>query len=118
MIWSFPGLSDAAKRRVSHPEPWRRLRALLLFRARGAYSTTEFRAWIEPRLSSRVRKLAALIIARLPGCVVNLFASLYALMRRFGPLRIDLANSPYDYRRCLRRLLHDGTQKDGKLEEP
>ncbi|HJW84350.1 MAG TPA: glycosyltransferase family 2 protein, partial [Anaerolineae bacterium] len=118
LIWSFPGFSDAAKRRVSHPEPWRRLRALLLFRARGAYSMTEYRAWIEPRLNSRVRKLAARIIARLPGCAVNLFASLYARMRRFRPLRIDLANSPYDYRRCLRRLLHDGTRRDEELEEP
>jgi hypothetical protein len=98
LIWSLPGLSDAARRRVSPPEPWRRAAALLLFRARGAYSLEEYRALIVPRPGSAWSKWVARQIARLPGRGVNLLASLYARARGFRPLQVDLMNSPYYYR--------------------
>jgi glycosyltransferase involved in cell wall biosynthesis len=104
LIWSLPGFSDAARRRASPPEPWRRAWALLLFRARGAYSIKEYQALIAPRRGSAWSKWGARLIARLPGCVTNLFASLYAWVRRYHPLQVDLMNSPFYYRRCWRDL--------------
>jgi glycosyltransferase involved in cell wall biosynthesis len=104
LIWSLPGFSDAARRRASPPEPWRRAWALLLFRARGAYSIKEYQALIAPRRGSAWSKWGARLIARLPGCVTNLFASLYAWVRRYHPLQVDLMDSPFYYRRCWRDL--------------
>jgi glycosyltransferase involved in cell wall biosynthesis len=105
LIWSLPGFSDAARRRVSSPEPWRRAWALLLFRARGAYSTREYQAWIAPRPGSAWSKWSARLIARLPGGMVNLFAMLYAWVRRYQPLQVDLRNSPFFYRQHQHGLL-------------
>lgn len=104
MIWSLPGFSDTVKRRVSPPEPWRNPWALLLFRARGVYSLDDYQKWIQPRLDSTWGKLTARVIAQLPGCGVNLFASLYAVVRRYHPLLIDLTNSRFNYRQCWARL--------------
>lgn len=105
LIWSLPGFSDATRRRVSSPEPWRRPWALLLFRARGAYSIKEYQALIAPSPGSTWSKWGARMIARLPGCVVNLLASLYAWVRHQRPLQVDLINSPFYHRRCWRGLL-------------
>jgi len=104
MIWSLSDYPDAVKRRVSHPEPWRNPWALLLFRARGVYSLDDYQKWIAPRLSSTSSKLMLRIIAQLPGCAVNLFASLYAVIRRYHPLLIDLTNSRFNYRQCWAHL--------------
>ena len=103
LIWALPGYSDAAKRRVCANEPWRRASALLLFRARGVYSLDEYRKWIAPRPGSLWSKFIARAIAQLPGCAVNGLACFYAWMRQHQLLHIDLANSPFYYRRCWTR---------------
>lgn len=104
IIWSLPDLPDTIKRRVSPREPWRSAWALFLFRARGVYGLEDYHQWIEPRLSSSWSKLRARAIAQLPGCGVNLLASLYAVARRYHPLLIDLTDSRFAYRRCWARL--------------
>lgn len=114
LIWSLPRLPDAVKRRVSHPEPWRRAWALLLFRARGAYGLDDYHAWIAPRAGSAPGKLAARLIAQLPGCVLNLLASLYARARRYHPLLVDLGRSRFSYRQCWTRWRALGSAPTGK----
>ena len=102
ILWSLPNYDDETKRRVSPPEPWRRATALLLFRARGAYSMKEYQTFIAPRPGSRRSKFVARLIARLPGPMVNRLAVVYARARRFEPLLLDLTNSPFhdrNYRR-------------------
>ena len=108
LIWSLPGFPEAVRRHVAHPEPWRRPGALLLYRARGVYSLTEYRRWIEPRGGSRWSRWTARVIAVVPGCGANAIAVLYARARRRQPLLIDLKDSPYDLVKCWSRWTRTG----------
>ena len=100
LIWSLPGYTTTARRQVCPKEPWRKISALLLFRARGAYGLDEYQQWIMPRSGTLAGKLIAHTIARLPGCVVNGLAWVYAYARQRRLLLIDLINSPFYFRRC------------------
>lgn len=111
LIWTLPGLADAAKRKVCYKEPWRRPAALLLFRARGAYGLNEYQKWIRPRPGTRVSKFVARTIAQLPGCAVNGLAGVYALVRGRRLLRVDLAQSPFSFPRCATAALAQITQR-------
>lgn len=100
LIWSFEHLSSAARRRLTPTEPWRRPWALFLFRARGAYTETEYQQLVAPQPQSPRANALARAVALFPGCWANLLASLYAAARGFRPLAVDLRNSPFDYQRC------------------
>jgi abequosyltransferase len=80
LIWSFPGYSDAAKAAVSPKEPWRRVRTLLLYRALGAYSISEYRHFIATRAGLRTR-LLALAVALTPGSLTNAVVATYLAVR-------------------------------------
>jgi hypothetical protein len=101
LIWSFSHCQDAAKSIVCPKEPWRRVRTLLLHRAKGAYSVQMYRKWLEPRLDSRWERFKSNAIARLPGRLANWLAIMYFVIRgrRNGQLLefVDLENSPSYY---------------------
>jgi len=92
MVWSLPHFSEAAKRRVCPREPWRRLRTLLVNRARGAFSTAEYRKWLEPRLASGRQRLLARAVAGLPPRPLAVLAAIYYSMF-YGRSRGLLADS-------------------------
>lgn len=97
LIWSFQGISDSAKYEVCSREPWRRKRMLLLYRAKGAFTTREYTKWIRPRISSRWERLLIRAIACFPGHVANGLALLYyRLSSRWSRLYlVDLVKSPF-----------------------
>jgi glycosyltransferase involved in cell wall biosynthesis len=106
LVWSFPIISEFAKRQAIPREPWRSLKALLIYRARGAFSMREYRTL--PKLSTRPRawRLAARVIALVPGLPLN--ASLVVFFSAFGRFYwrngmrlVDLKNSRFYYRRVL-----------------
>ena len=106
LVWSFPHITERAKREVVAREPWRNLKALVIFRARGAFSMREYRVLLLRRIRSPVRRLAAQVIALLPGYPLNLALVVYLLA--FGRLYpwaamgiVDLQNSRFYYRRVL-----------------
>lgn len=104
LVWSFAGIPDSAKRRVCRKEPWRSLRTLLHFRAKGLYTKKEYAEWMKVRLVSRWARFMSVVIARVPGRLANLLAFFYYSI--FGRLSarpvilLDLANSPF----CFWRL--------------
>jgi glycosyltransferase involved in cell wall biosynthesis len=104
LIWSFTNYSTAAKRRVCHASPWRRPKVLLLLRAKGSYSVDEYRAWIEPRLTSPVSKFWPKLIARIPGILVNCLSLVYftVYVRDMRTGIADLRDSPYYWRTWLK----------------
>jgi hypothetical protein len=105
LIWSFQGFSDSAKLQVYAREPWRQLRTLLLFRARGYFSIKEYHDWIESRLDSSWRKLATRLLAKIPGIIANYLAIVYYSTK--GPdachLLFDLRDSRFYYRRRFKQ---------------
>jgi abequosyltransferase len=110
LIWSLPCFSEAAKGSVCRKEPWRRYRTLLLYRAKGAYSIREYRTWLQMRLNSSWRKLAAKIIACFPGAIANSMAIIYHRVsgRRSALEHVDLVKSPYFFARPLQLLAKEG----------
>ena len=99
VIWSFTGFSDAVKSRVVPKEPWRNLKTLLHYRAKGAYTKREYAELVKPRLASRWAQGASRASAHFPGRIANLIFVIYYLIFVNLPSRslflLDLANSPF-----------------------
>lgn len=70
-------LSADARRKVRCAEPWRNPSWLLLLRGWGVYSITEYRSWVRPRLRALRERLCPVLIALLPGVLVNAMLVLY-----------------------------------------
>jgi abequosyltransferase len=107
VIWSFTQFSDQAKSRIVRKEPYRRYLSLLVFRARGAYSTNEYLQFVAPLIESGVRRSLSKLISQLPGCLINLLADLYySFSHRTSHLPImEIRNSRFYWMKCIRRLV-------------
>lgn len=82
VVWALP-LSEVAKNKIHLEQPWRSLQELLFYRAVGAYSLSEYRQWIRPRLRSRLEAVTPAFTAIIPGSLINIiFVLYYALTRR------------------------------------
>lgn len=77
LVWSLQSVSESTIRRCYRPEPWRSVKSLLFYRAKGTYSMTEYRRWVQPRLKSRWDTVKALTVALLPGGLANLIGLIY-----------------------------------------
>jgi abequosyltransferase len=99
LLSSFGWLDPSARDAVCQAEPWRNLKALLVMRAKGTYSVTEYRKWIEPRLTTLRERLGARTITLIPGIVANLAMLAYTFRGNrksmLAMTRIDLMNSRY-----------------------
>lgn len=97
LIWSFEWIGVAARASVCARKPWQSPRALLLYRAKGWFSWTEFRRFIVPEVGFAWQGWLPALIALLPGQLVNLVVVAFAWAcrneRRGG--YYDLRRSPY-----------------------
>lgn len=84
LLWSFDGVSDAAKQAVTPREPWRLLRVLLLQRAFGRYSMREYET-LRDRLGPPWKRRIARLIARLPLGLLYWPAWLYGHVKHADP---------------------------------
>ena len=98
LIWSFTDFSDASKRAVCRPNPWRRLHTLLYYRALDVYSLTEYNKLLAHRLNSGWKRLVARGFAVMPGRIANALMLLYAELRRNNLLIYSLQNSIFGFR--------------------
>lgn len=76
LVWSFAGFSDASKRRVCHPTPWKRIKTLFYYRATGAYSKDEFEKFIYSRTDG-IKRFMSHGIALFPATVANIISVFY-----------------------------------------
>ena len=115
IVWSLPTISACAKRSVVMERPYESVRELILLRSKGAYSREEYHRWVAPGPSSKGKKFMCLVIAMVPGNLVNLLAICYVLTfsraRRFA--LTDLIDSPYYPFKFIRRRLC-GQQKSNQ----
>jgi abequosyltransferase len=82
LVWSFGTLSAPTKLAIVAREPWRRLTTLLVQRIYGAYSIEEYRTLLRPLLRRRIRRLAAVTIAKIPRRVLLATAICYVRLAR------------------------------------
>ena len=94
LIWSFSGISAAARRKVSLEQPWKRIKALVVQRAIGAYGLPEYKQFIKPRATG-VAKITALIMAVTPGRLVNAAAGIYCFVKGSRMGLFDVARSKH-----------------------
>jgi glycosyltransferase involved in cell wall biosynthesis len=106
LIWSFPGISDAAKARVSPRNPWDDPLTLLLERAFGVYSRFEYHNYIKARSASRWRILIAGAVALIPGVIVNFIVTAYYTLTAAHDVFLwhNLKSSRFYYRKYLSRI--------------
>lgn len=77
LIWSLPGISDKARGKCYKKEPWKSLKSLFFYRAKGTFCTEDYERWLKPRLASRWDKLKAITIANFPGVLANMVGLIY-----------------------------------------
>lgn len=81
LIWSFMALSKKTKTSISKREPWRNIRTLLMQRLFGRYSMAEYQKFLENRINSRIERLIARIIAKMPRILLLIPAFCYAYLK-------------------------------------
>jgi len=101
LIWSFRQFTDEAKAAVCPREPWRNIRKLLLYRAKGAYSIRDYRTLLASRTASPAWRVQALAIALIPGVLCNMMAT-WALRLFYRDVRVTLL----DLRKSRFNLMH------------
>lgn len=74
-------LSASARSKVRSVEPWKNPRWLLVLRGWDKYSLKEYRRWVRPRLKGFRQKFPALLIAVLPGALINTLLVLHYCRR-------------------------------------
>lgn len=104
LIWSFPGISDAARAAVTPREPWRSVVFLAMMKVRGCYTSTTYRDMLAGRPLTPLQRLAAWGLAIFPEKPFNAIMSLTVapLVRRNECLVFELRHSPYAYRPARR----------------
>jgi abequosyltransferase len=117
LIWSFTHLCEKARRAVCQKEPWRRKRTLLLQRAKGAYSKSEYHNWLVKRSTSRWDRLNARLVASVPGPIANLIAVIYYYVsgRLSRQQLVDLTKSPFYFGGVFE--VHAPVPKAGQLSK-
>lgn len=81
LIWSFSGIPDDVKKRITARHPWDNLKVLLAQRTFGTYSLREYRLFLRHCFTSKPRRLAAWSISVVPRLLLLPLAWLYAMTR-------------------------------------
>lgn len=102
------GTLDAIPAHIRHrhyrAEPWRSLKSLMFYRAKGTYDLGEYRRWVSPRLTSGLDRMHAYLVAILPGPVANIFGLLYCRLpyRDSNIHLLDMKASRFYFRNWFR----------------
>jgi len=110
LIWSFSDFSQSAKHQVCPREPWRSVKALLIYRARGTYSLKEYKIFLKPRLNSPLSQFTARVISQFPGFFLNfglyVYFSIFSLYSSHSETHlVDLETSVYYYKRYIAAMM-------------
>lgn len=71
LLSSFKHISEQVRQEHQMTKPWRRLKSIILFRAKRAYTLKEYLKWFASKDSSLWWRLAALCIAVIPVYLIN-----------------------------------------------
>ncbi len=77
LLHSFDAISENVRTQVHPLQPWRSVRSLFFYRAKGTYSLVEYRNWVRPRVTSRWDAFKAWCVAVFPGVLANLVGLVY-----------------------------------------
>jgi hypothetical protein len=100
LVWSLPAVTEELRERCYRREPWRSVKSLVFFRAKGTYDFNDYRTWVRPRVSRNWDKIKAIAVAAIPGPVANMIGLLYCSFeyRDSNIHLLDMKASRYYYR--------------------
>ncbi|MBL7005235.1 MAG: glycosyltransferase family 2 protein, partial [Gammaproteobacteria bacterium] len=87
LIWSFSDYSDNDKKSICLREPWRKIKAVFHYRAKGAYSIKEFKKYFL-REKNLLLKFILFIIAVIPAKLTNFLSVIYVFKNKSFRLSI------------------------------
>ena len=97
LIWSFLSFSDEVKLQIVHKKPWTMFKKLILLRALGRYTWSEFKFLIASERFSIIGFVKAFVIVLVPICVLNTLAKFFYIYVRKDLVTaadLSLAKSP------------------------
>jgi len=77
LVWSLEAVSAQARAKLYQREPWKKIKSLFFYRAKGTYGMDDYRKWIRPRTKVGWDRLKALCIAVFPGPMANILGLIY-----------------------------------------
>jgi abequosyltransferase len=81
LVWSFKGISDEAKRSVTHREPWRNFKNLIIHRSIGGYNIQFYRQHFSAMKANVLWKFCAWLIACFPRKIIVGFHYIYSYIK-------------------------------------
>jgi glycosyltransferase involved in cell wall biosynthesis len=106
LIWSLPAIAEALRSRIYRRAPWRSLKSLLFYRAKGTYDMDDYRRWIQPRATSFRDKALAVGIARMPGTLANVIGLVFCGLFKYRDSNVhflDMKMSRFYFGHLLKR---------------
>jgi glycosyltransferase involved in cell wall biosynthesis len=80
VVWSLKAVKDSDKERIVPPEPWRYFKNLILLRAKGAYTFSEYDNFLRPKINGKINSFYFRFLSIVPGKFVNFIAYLYVVI--------------------------------------
>ncbi|WP_140652334.1 glycosyltransferase family 2 protein [Rhodanobacter glycinis] len=77
LVSSLSSISPEVRARCYRSEPWRSIKSLMFYRAKGTYDLGDYQRWVKPRLASRWDRSKAYAVACFPGPLANLIGLIY-----------------------------------------
>lgn len=77
LVNSLSAIPQSVRRRLYPQEPWRSLKSLFFYRAKGTYGLSEYRRLVRPRVHGFVDKTRAFCVACFPGVLANLIGLVF-----------------------------------------
>ena len=99
LIWSFPHITDEAKRAVVVRHPYKQLIWLFMMKVQGCFTFRDYQAKLSGRQLSWSTRFGAALLAALPEVPFNALVSLFIAPLMDPVTRLELEKSPYNFRK-------------------
>lgn len=105
LIGSLVAVSEGVRRRLYPVAPWRSLRSLFFYRAKGTYDIGHYRTLVRPRTYTILDRARAITVAIFPGLLANLIGLMYCRLpyRDSNVHLLDMKASRFFYRNWFRK---------------
>lgn len=105
LMASLTAVSEDVRRRYP-AAPWRSLKSLFFYRAKGTYDLGDYHRWVRPRANSVLDRARAFAVACFPGPLANLVGLAYCRLpyRDANVHLLDMKASRFFYRNWFKKV--------------
>ncbi len=105
LIASLSAVPEPVRHAKYPTEPWRNLKSLFFYRAKGTYDLDNYRRWVAPRAHSLLDRLKGWSVACFPGVLANIAGLVFCRLsyRDANIHLLDMKASRFFYRNIFQR---------------